>query len=169
MSDELASNVRKYRRAAGWSQEELAHHAGLSVGPVRRIEQGHDGVRMETLHAIARAFDVRTSALMASGVPEPVAHGNSNGMHLRDLRIALTPAVGLGSVSAPAGDEPDVSRLRRMTTPSSTSRTATGALRPTFRLSSLPRMTRLPTTTRARSARRLWWPVLRLCNWQAGI
>ncbi|WP_066954241.1 helix-turn-helix transcriptional regulator [Streptomyces lushanensis] len=115
MSDELANNVRKYRRAAGWSQEELAHHARLSVGPVRKIEQGHDGVRMETLHAIARAFNVRTSVLMASGTPAPVGHDNPNGMHLRDLRIALTPALGLGAVSAPAGDEPDVSRLRRMT------------------------------------------------------
>ncbi|WP_046506051.1 helix-turn-helix domain-containing protein [Streptomyces odonnellii] len=115
MSDELANNVRKYRRAAGWSQEELAHRAGLSVGPVRKIEQGHGGVRMETLHDIARAFDVRTSALMASGTPEPVAHDNPNGMHLRDLRIALTPAVGLGSMSTPVGDEPDLGRLRRTT------------------------------------------------------
>ncbi|MFB7499616.1 helix-turn-helix transcriptional regulator [Streptomyces sp. NPDC056161] len=48
MSDELADNLRRYRRAEGLSQEQLAHRADLSVGPVRRIEQGDDGVRMET-------------------------------------------------------------------------------------------------------------------------
>ncbi|MFE4664622.1 helix-turn-helix domain-containing protein [Streptomyces sp. NPDC056716] len=59
MSDQLADNVRRLRRARGLSQEQLAHRAGLSVGPVRRIEQGDDGVRMETLHAIARALGVK--------------------------------------------------------------------------------------------------------------
>ncbi|WP_237693739.1 helix-turn-helix transcriptional regulator [Streptomyces sp. SID2888] len=65
MSDELAQNLRRYRRAKGLSQEQLAHRASLSVGPIRKIEQGDDGVRMETLHAIARALGVKTSDLMA--------------------------------------------------------------------------------------------------------
>ncbi|MGW2086642.1 helix-turn-helix domain-containing protein [Streptomyces sp. NPDC001880] len=82
MSDELADNLRKYRRAAGLSQEQLAHRAGLSVGPVRKIEQGDDGVRMETLHALARALGVKTSNLMAAGAPKPVP--------LRQLRGCLT-------------------------------------------------------------------------------
>jgi transcriptional regulator with XRE-family HTH domain len=115
MSDELAHNVRKYRRAAGLSQEQLAHRANLSVGPIRRIEQGHDGVRMETLHAIARAVGVKTSDLMAAGAPEPVSHRDPNSLNLRELRIALTPAISLASTVAPVGQEPDLRRLRRMT------------------------------------------------------
>ncbi|MFJ3927545.1 helix-turn-helix transcriptional regulator, partial [Streptomyces sp. NPDC090022] len=49
MTTELADNVRKYRRRAGLSQEELAHAAGVSPGTVRKVEQGGT-VRMETLH-----------------------------------------------------------------------------------------------------------------------
>jgi transcriptional regulator with XRE-family HTH domain len=115
MSDELADNVRRYRRAKGLSQEQLALRAGLSVGPVRRIEQGDDGVRMETLHAIARALGLKTSALMVAGPPQPVSHDDPNSLNLRELRIALTPAIGLAPAAAPAGQEPDLRRLRRMT------------------------------------------------------
>ncbi|WP_432006268.1 helix-turn-helix domain-containing protein [Streptomyces parvus] len=115
MSDQLADNLRRYRRAKGWSQEDLAHHAGMSVGPVRKIEQGHDGVRMETLHVLARALGVTTSALMGAGPPEPVKHEDPNNQNLRELRIALTPALSLGPPSTPAGDEPDLRRLKRMT------------------------------------------------------
>jgi transcriptional regulator with XRE-family HTH domain len=115
MSDELADNLRKFRRAKGLSQEQLAYRAGLSVGPVRRIEQGKDGVRMETLHSIARALGVKTSDLMAAGPPEPVSHEDPNTMNLRELRIALTPAMSLAPVAPPAGAEPDLRRLRRMT------------------------------------------------------
>lgn len=115
MSDELADNLRRHRRAKGLSQEQLAHLAGLSVGPVRRLEQGADGVRTETLHAIARALDLRTSDLMAAGSPEPIRHDDPNSMNLRELRIALTPAVGLAPTSAPVGQEPNLRRLGRMT------------------------------------------------------
>ncbi|MEU3183064.1 helix-turn-helix domain-containing protein [Streptomyces sp. NPDC006923] len=115
MSDELADNLRRYRRAKGLSQEQLAHRAGLSVGPVRRIEQGGDGVRMETLHTVARALGITTSALMAAGPPEPVKHDDPNSLSLRELRIALTPAIGLKPAGSRVGEEPDLRRLRRMT------------------------------------------------------
>ncbi len=113
MSEELAENVRKFRRAAGWSQEELAHHAGLSVGPVRTVEQGRN-VRMETLHALARALEKKTSDLMAAGTPEPVREDTATKLNLRELRIALTPAMALLSTGAQSGIEPDLRRLRRM-------------------------------------------------------
>lgn len=115
MSDELARNLRKYRRAAGLSQEELAHRAGMSVGPVRKIEQGSDGVRMETLHVLARTLGVKTSDLMAAGPPQPVKLDDPNSQNLRELRIALTPALSLGPTSIPVGEEPDLRRITRMT------------------------------------------------------
>ncbi|MEU5403679.1 helix-turn-helix domain-containing protein [Streptomyces sp. NPDC005963] len=115
MSDELADNLRKYRRARGLSQEELAHRAGLSVGPVRRVEQGSDGVRMETLHALARVLGVKTSDLMAAGPPRPIQHEDPNSQNLRELRIALTPAPSLAPAGPPIGDEPNLRALRRMT------------------------------------------------------
>jgi hypothetical protein len=72
-------------------------------------------VRMENLHAIARTLDVRTSELMASGLPTPVDHNDPNKSALRGLRIALTPAVPLLAPSVPPREEPSIKRLRRMT------------------------------------------------------
>ncbi|MFE1291741.1 helix-turn-helix transcriptional regulator [Streptomyces sp. NPDC058751] len=51
MTTELADNVRRYRRRAGMSQEELAHAASVSPGTVRKAEQGGT-IRMETLHTL---------------------------------------------------------------------------------------------------------------------
>ncbi|WP_411082155.1 transcriptional regulator [Streptomyces sp. cmx-18-6] len=70
---------------------------------------------METLHKLARILGVKTSDLMAAGPPQPVKHDDPNSQNLRELRIALTPALSLGPVGAPAGEEPDLRRLSRMT------------------------------------------------------
>ncbi|MFE7752634.1 helix-turn-helix domain-containing protein [Streptomyces sp. NPDC057428] len=109
MTTELADNVRKYRRRAGMSQEELAHAAGVSPGTVRKVEQGGT-VRMETLHALARALRVATGTLMASDAPEPVGRTEEpNRVNLIQLRAVLTPAVGLVDQDAEVvGEEPNL-------------------------------------------------------------
>ncbi|MGW6597555.1 helix-turn-helix domain-containing protein [Streptomyces sp. NPDC055036] len=114
MTTELADNVRKYRRRAGMSQEELAHAAGVSPGTVRKAEQGGT-LRMETLHTLARALRVTTAALMASDAPEPVGRTEEpNRVNLIQLRAALTPAVGLVDQDAEAvGEEPNLRTFRR--------------------------------------------------------
>ncbi|MGW3726814.1 helix-turn-helix transcriptional regulator [Streptomyces sp. NPDC000851] len=71
MSTALADNVRQYRRTAGLSQEGLAEAADLSLSTVRKAEQGGH-VSMETLHALARALGVSTSALFATEAPKSV-------------------------------------------------------------------------------------------------
>lgn len=114
MTTELADNVRKYRRRAGMSQEELAHEAGVSPGTVRKVEQGGT-VRMETLHALARALDATTAALMAPDAPEPVGQAEDpNRVNLIQLRAALTPPVGLEDESVQAAEEePNLRRFRQ--------------------------------------------------------
>ncbi|MFJ1841404.1 helix-turn-helix domain-containing protein [Streptomyces sp. NPDC088146] len=114
MTTELADNVRKYRRRAGMSQEELAHAAGVSPGTVRKAEQGGT-LRMETLHTLARALGVTTAALMASDAPEPVGRSEEpNRVNLIQLRAALTPAVGLTDPDAEVlGEEPNLRIFRR--------------------------------------------------------
>ncbi|MEV8532136.1 helix-turn-helix domain-containing protein [Streptomyces sp. NPDC051211] len=114
MTTELADNVRKYRRRAGMSQEELAHVAAVSPGTVRKVEQGGT-VRMETLHALARALGVTTGALMASDAPEPVGRAEEpNRVNLIQLRAVLTPAVGLVDQDAEVvGEEPNLRAFRR--------------------------------------------------------
>lgn len=61
-SKELADNVRKYRRRAEMSQEELAHTAGVSPGIARKVEQGGT-VRMEPPHTLARALGATSGPL----------------------------------------------------------------------------------------------------------
>ncbi|MEV5509525.1 helix-turn-helix domain-containing protein [Streptomyces orinoci] len=114
MTTELADNVRKYRRRAGMSQEELAHAASVSPGTVRKLEQGGT-VRMETLHMLARALNVTTAALVASDAPEPVGQAEEpNRVNLVQLRAALTPAVGLADrVAETAEEEPNLRAFRR--------------------------------------------------------
>ncbi|THA23001.1 XRE family transcriptional regulator [Streptomyces sp. A1277] len=111
---ELADNVRKYRRRAGMSQEELAHAAGVSPGTVRKVEQGGT-VRMETLHTLARALEVTTAMLLAPDAPHPVRNTEDrNRVNLIELRAALTPPVGLADAGGEAGEEePNVRRFRR--------------------------------------------------------
>ncbi|WP_406296955.1 helix-turn-helix domain-containing protein [Embleya sp. NBC_00888] len=94
MAGNLGDNVRKYRRVAGWSQEQLAEAAGLATSTVAKVERGGD-VKIATLHLLARALDVTTSALFAASVPKPVRNEEGTRVHLIELRQAITPPIGL--------------------------------------------------------------------------
>lgn len=112
MTTEESQNVRKHRRAKGWSQEDLAHEADLSVATIRKVEQGGN-VRVETLHALARALGVPTSALFDTESPAPVVGDESSRQHLAELRRALMPPVGLSATLNELGDGDDLATLRR--------------------------------------------------------
>jgi transcriptional regulator with XRE-family HTH domain len=56
--------IQKLRLERGWSQEQLAQAAGLSVRTVQRLERGRPG-SLETLNAVAAAFDLDISCLRA--------------------------------------------------------------------------------------------------------
>ncbi|MEV7360375.1 helix-turn-helix transcriptional regulator [Kitasatospora sp. NPDC091276] len=112
MSNELSENVRKYRRAAGWSQQQLADESGLSIGTVRKIEQGGE-VRTDTLHTLARALGVATSALFAADSPAPVVGDEATRRNLVDLRMALMPPVGLNAPVVSTAGAGNVRELRQ--------------------------------------------------------
>ncbi|MGC0415835.1 helix-turn-helix domain-containing protein [Embleya sp. AB8] len=94
MAGNLGDNVRKYRRVAGWSQEQLAEAAGLATSTVAKVERDGD-VKIATLHLLARALDVTTSALFAASVPQPVRNEEGTRVQLIELRQAITPPIGL--------------------------------------------------------------------------
>jgi transcriptional regulator with XRE-family HTH domain len=48
-----------FRRAAGWSQAELARRAGISEGHISRLLNGQGGVTLETLALLLDAFGNR--------------------------------------------------------------------------------------------------------------
>jgi len=108
----LQENVRSHRRGAGWSQEQLAEEAGLSVGVVRKIEQGGN-VQVETIHALARALGTTTSSLFAAESPEPTRPTAGDGPKLSALRQALMPPVGLREVIVEASEAPALAAIQR--------------------------------------------------------
>ncbi len=69
----IGSRVRDARKLRGLTQKELARLSGLSVSLVRKLEQGeYGGIRLETVHKLAIALRVQTSALAVGGdAPAP--------------------------------------------------------------------------------------------------
>ncbi|MET8681666.1 helix-turn-helix transcriptional regulator [Streptomyces sp. NPDC004647] len=108
----LSENIRNYRRRAGLSQEQLAEESGLSVGVVRKVEQG-GSARVETLHALARALGTTTSSLFAAGAPGPVRFNDGDTVRLTALRRALMPPVGLTEIFAEPEQVVDIAVIQR--------------------------------------------------------
>jgi XRE family transcriptional regulator, regulator of sulfur utilization len=63
---EIALRIEGLREAAGWSQPDLARHAGVGAGTIGRLERGAAVPSVETVAAIARAFGLRPRELMAA-------------------------------------------------------------------------------------------------------
>lgn len=56
-------SIQERRLSKGWSQEELAMHAGLSVRTIQRIESGGKA-GLESLKCLAAVFETNVSTLM---------------------------------------------------------------------------------------------------------
>jgi transcriptional regulator with XRE-family HTH domain len=59
--------VRKFRLQRGWTQEDLARFAGLSVRSVQRVERGQPG-SLETMKALAAVFETDVTTLGTGGM-----------------------------------------------------------------------------------------------------
>ncbi len=62
--DVLAKNVRKYRQAAGLSQEELAHRAELDRTYISSIERSVYAATIDVVDRLAKALGVEASDLL---------------------------------------------------------------------------------------------------------
>jgi transcriptional regulator with XRE-family HTH domain len=58
--------VKKLRLQRGWTQEDLARFAGLSVRSVQRVERGQPG-SLETMKALAAVFETDVATLGNGG------------------------------------------------------------------------------------------------------
>src|SRR5262249_36141627 len=88
--------------------------AGVSVGSVRKLEQGGQ-VRMDTLHKLARALNVVTVTFAAPTSPEP-SEASPDEMVLADIRSAISPPIGVDGqpiLGVAAAFEPDLRELGR--------------------------------------------------------
>ncbi|MEU8264506.1 helix-turn-helix transcriptional regulator [Micromonospora sp. NPDC048999] len=110
-------HLARIRRQAGITQEQLAEQASVSVETIRKLEQGtRQSARLETLHALARALSVPTTALLgdsseAAARREP----DHRPLSLADIRRTLTPARGLAGplVTTPDGPPTTMDAVRR--------------------------------------------------------
>jgi len=60
----VALNLKRLRKAAGMTQEQLARRAKLSHGYVQRLEMGRHDPPVSTLRALARALGVPVTRLL---------------------------------------------------------------------------------------------------------
>jgi transcriptional regulator with XRE-family HTH domain len=70
---QLAANLRRLRKERCWSQEMLAHFAGLHPTEVSRLERGLREPRLRTVMQVAAALKVPVQELIAppENAPEP--------------------------------------------------------------------------------------------------
>lgn len=92
-----SQHVREQRQARGWTQQQLAEIAGLSLRTVQRVETLGVGSH-ETVAALCAVLDMPRQRLLTSATPVPVATdpGRPLSSTFR-LPLALIAGMALGS------------------------------------------------------------------------
>ena len=62
---QVGSNIRRLRKAAGFTQEALAHRAGLAMRYVSGIERGEENPSLAALMKLCAALEVHPRDLFA--------------------------------------------------------------------------------------------------------
>lgn len=62
----FGARVRRLRERKGWSQEELAHKAGVHVTYLSGLERGRRNPTLKIIEQVALALDVSPSKLLGS-------------------------------------------------------------------------------------------------------
>ncbi|WP_326549274.1 helix-turn-helix domain-containing protein [Micromonospora sp. NBC_01813] len=105
----IGDHIARLRIKRGLTQEGLAEAAEVSVDTIRKLESnGRNSARLSTLHQIARALSVPTTALVgdasaAAARREP----DHSPLSLLALRRALTPVRGTDGAVVDAAAEPN--------------------------------------------------------------
>ena len=60
----IGQKIRKYRKAMGMSQEQLAEKVGISTTHMSHIETGNTKLSLQVLVDISKALEVRTDDLL---------------------------------------------------------------------------------------------------------
>lgn len=109
-NEDLGKTLRRLRRLADLTQEELAERSDVSVDVIRQLEQGRKhSARLPTLHALANGLGVELTTLL--GDPPAVASGENDGPRFVAVRRAIMPALW-GPPQAGVGPDFSLSRLR---------------------------------------------------------
>ncbi|WP_190081049.1 helix-turn-helix domain-containing protein [Streptomyces longisporoflavus] len=110
-NDDLGRTLRRLRRLASLTQEELAERSGVSVDVIRQLEQRRKhSARLPTLHALANGLGVELTTLL--GDPPAVSStGENDGPRFVAVRRAVMPALW-GPEPEPPGPDFSLPGLR---------------------------------------------------------
>lgn len=110
-NEHLGQALRRLRRLATLTQEELAERSGVRVEVIRQLEQRRKhSARLPTLHALANGLGVELTTLLGDP-PAVAATGESDGPRFVAVRRAIMPASG-GPPPPQAGPDFSITRLR---------------------------------------------------------
>lgn len=103
-TEKLGRTLRRLRRLARLTQEELAERSTVSVDVIRQLEQGRKhSARLPTLHALANGLGVELTTLL--GDPPAVSStGENDGPQFVAVRRAIMPALWGPDPKAPGPD-----------------------------------------------------------------
>jgi transcriptional regulator with XRE-family HTH domain len=112
----IGDRLAVIRRRQALTQEQLAEAADVSVETIRKLERNErTAARVATLNRLARALNVRTSALFGtSGRAVGSGEVDEDAVSLMPLRRVLAPARGIrgGVVTAVDGEPPSLDLVR---------------------------------------------------------
>ncbi|MEU4795230.1 helix-turn-helix transcriptional regulator [Streptomyces sp. NPDC023327] len=109
-TDDLGRTLRRLRRLASLTQEDLAERSGVSVDVIRQLEQRRKhSARLPTLHALANGLGVELTTLL--GDPPAVSTGENDGPRFVAVRRAVMPALW-GAQPTPPGPDFSLATLR---------------------------------------------------------
>lgn len=110
-NEDLGRTLRRLRRLASLTQEELAERSGVSVDVIRQLEQGRKhSARLPTLHALANGLGVELTTLLGDP-PAVSASGENDGPRFVAVRRAIMPVLW-GPEPEPPGPDFSLERLR---------------------------------------------------------
>lgn len=80
--------IRRIREQKRWSQEELAHHVGVSQVTIGNWEQGKS-IKHEYLQALAQALEVTVGFLLEEEQQVRVTKTDMNQSHVGEFEITI--------------------------------------------------------------------------------
>nr|WP_275406849.1 helix-turn-helix domain-containing protein [Streptomyces sp. SID12488] len=107
----MGKTLRRLRRLAALTQEELTERSNVSVDVIRQLEQRRKhSARLPTLHALANGLGVELTTLLGDP-PAVAASGESDGPRFVAVRRVIMPALW-GPQPEPTGPDFSMDRLR---------------------------------------------------------
>lgn len=111
---DLGRTLRRLRRLASLTQEELSERSDVSVDVIRQLEQRRKhSARLPTLHALANGLGVELTTLLGDP-PAVSSSGENDGPRFVAVRRAIMPALW-GPEAEPPGPDFSIQRLREQT------------------------------------------------------